>query len=314
MVSPLELLSPPPGTTPQAAPASMEERIAERIRDFDLPALMDVLATAGYTRSEIEFRSHRTLVSHGHLVHAIHFERQPRRRVVVTVNLGLLSVQSPLPSFLFKAMDQTDHDSLEDFLAYFDHHLLRARFAGLCPERDESLLGGREAAEDRLRLLRLSCPSSLHWLFARVFPEGEVRVRRTTEQQPMPAPGLRLGASTLGSGAAVGGFATVARGGLDVALLFSEPSSGTGTPWAVEAPRRFETHILPRLADTTLFLTVALVLRNHSSQAALGRHKYLAYEPMGDESERDHIVPFFSGDTAQAARSLRAAAEKGGRT
>ena len=64
-------------------------------------------------------------------------------------------------------MERLEHDALESFLGYFDHVLLRARVASLFPERDAALLPGWEGnARHRLGLLRPTCPSTLHWLFA----------------------------------------------------------------------------------------------------------------------------------------------------
>jgi hypothetical protein len=280
---------------------SIEVRIAERIHSFDLPALLDLLETCGYTRDEIEFRSHRSMLSHGHLVQAIAFERSPRRRVVITVNLGLLSTQSPLPSFFFKAMDQIAHDKLEDFLGYFDHHLLHARLAGYSPERDEALVGDKAVAEDRLQLLRPKSPSSLHWLCTRIFPEAEVKVRRTTQRKSFPSAGLRLGSATLGVGSAVGGFATIPQSSLEVSLFLDDPLAGDGTPWALEARRRLDSQLLPRLEDGTLFLTVTLTLRGHFSHASLKNNSHLAYDPLVGGPERDHTVVLFSGNVSQGS-------------
>ncbi len=290
--------APPPGGILERALSSLEALITERIRTFDLPALIDVLATCGYTEADIEYRSHRTLLSHGHPVHAIAFQHHPRRRVVITVNFGLLSPQSPLPSFFFKAMDQTAHDAMEDFLGYFDHHLLRARVASQFPGRDESLVGDRTVAEDRLRLLRPSCPSTLHWLCALVFPEAEVKVRRATQWQSIPASGLRLGATALGAGSSVGGFARIPQSGLEVSLSIDEPLTSSGNAWALEARRRLNRQILPWLAESALFLTVTLVLRAHTSHAALREDSHLAYDPIVGGPERAHAVVLFSGPTA----------------
>ncbi len=300
----------PPGGAMEGTTPSIEALITERIRSFELPALLELLATCGYTDANIEYRSHRTLVSHSHLVHAIEF--QPGRRVVITVNLGLLSAQSPLPSFLFQAMDQSAPDAMEDFLSYFDHHLLRARFAGLSPQQDPGLVGDAEVARDRLRLLRLSSPSGLHWLCAHVFPEAEVRVRRTSQRQPIPAPGLRLGSSALGAGSAVGGFALVPRSGMEVSLFFNEPFTGDGTPWSHEARERLDAQLLPQLAESSLTLTITLVLRGHSSHALLRQDSYLAYDPLVGAPEHDHVLVLFSGDTAQALRGGKSPPEKPG--
>ncbi|RKH40465.1 hypothetical protein [Corallococcus sicarius] len=279
---------------------TVEERISERIRSFDVPALLDLLAKEGYGDAEVEFKSHRSTVSQQHLVHAIEFTRQPRKRVVITVNLGLLSVQTPLPSFLFQAMDRLEHDAMADFLGYFDHLLLRTRFAGQFPDRDESLLPGWEhSTAHRLRLLRLACPSSLHWLFAKVFPEAEVVVRRETRRQRIESKGIRLGAAALGDGSAVGGFATVPTGGVEVRLFLNEPFSGAGIPWAVEARRRLNARIFPSLAETPLALAVILALRDQSSHARLQDGSHLGYEPLVGGPEQTQEVLLFSGDTAQ---------------
>jgi hypothetical protein len=277
----------------------IEERIAERLHAFDLPALIDLLAKEGYGQDDIELRSHRGTVHTPHLVHAIHFVRQPRR-VIVTLNLGLLSVQSPLPSFFLKAMEKLEHDALESFLGYFDHLLLRERAASLFPERDTSLLPGWEGnAHHRLGLLRPACPSTLHWLFTRAFPEAEVRVHRATRRQRIETRGVRLGGATLGDGTAMGGFATVPTGGMEAWLYVNEALTRTGTPWAVEARRRLRDRVLPHLADTQLFLTVLLVLRDQHGHARVEDTSHLGYEPIIGGPEHPRQALLYSGDTSR---------------
>jgi hypothetical protein len=292
----------PHDVTPSGDSSSLESLITERIRTFELSALLDALAACGYSDADIEYRSHRTLLSQGHPIHAIAFERHPRKRVVITVNLGLLSTQSPLPSFFLKAMDQSDHDVLEDFLGYFDHHLLRDRVASQAPERNVSLVGGKEVLEDRLRLLRPSCPSTLHWLCALIFPEAEVKVRRTLQWQSVASPGLRLGSTALGAGSSVGGFARIPQTGMEVTLCVDELLTSDGTPWALEARRRFSHQLQPWLAESALFLTLLLVLRGHSSHASLRDDSHLAYDPIAGGPERDHVVVLFSGSTSNTSQ------------
>jgi hypothetical protein len=295
--------SAPHGGIPGGDTSSLEALITERIRTFEFSALLDALATCGYSDASIEYRSHRTLLSQGHPIHAIAFEHYPRKRVVITVNLGLLSAQSPLPSFFLKAMDESDHDVLEDFLGYFDHHLLRARIASQTLDRDVSLVGNKEVIEDRLRLLRPSCPSTLHWLCVLIFPEAEVKVRRITQWQSVASPGLRLGSTALGAGSAVGGFALIPQTGMEVTLCVDELLTSDGTPWALEARRRFSNRLLPWLGESALFLTLLLVLRGHSSHASLRDDSHLAYDPIAGGPERDHVVVLFSGSTSETSRN-----------
>ncbi|WP_225411741.1 type VI secretion system baseplate subunit TssG [Stigmatella hybrida] len=287
---------------------SVEARIRERIRSFDIPALLEVLRASGYGGAEIEYRSHRTTLHQAHLVHDIQFHRQPRPRIIITVNVGLLSAQSPLPSFLMRTMDQLDHERLERFVGFFDHRLLQDCFAGLHPEREGALLPGwPETARDRLRLLRPTCPSTLHWLFSKSFPEAELSVRRETRKQRLPARAMRLGASALGEGDTMGGFASVATGGMEVRVHCNEPLSSSGVPWAVEARRRFESEVLPLLSDKMLMLTVILVLRDQEGFLRIERDSHLGYDPLkGVPAQAQHVL-LFSGDTAgsQAGNAMR---------
>ncbi|NVJ23149.1 MULTISPECIES: hypothetical protein [Myxococcus] len=287
----------PTSSTPALGAPSIEARIAERAHEFDIPALLELLSKEGYGPDDLELRSHRGTVHAPQLVHSVEFARDPRR-AIITVNLGLLSVQSPLPSFFLKAMESLDHDTMESFLGYFDHLLLRARFAGLFPERDGSLLPGWEgSAAHRLRLLRPACPSTLHWLFSHAYPEAEVRVRRATRRQRIDTRGIQLGGAALGDGTSMGGFATVPTGGLEAWLHMSESFSGTGTAWAIEARRRLRSRVLPHLIDTPVFLTVVLVIRDQHGHARVEDSSHLGYEPIIGGPEQSRQVVLFSGDT-----------------
>ncbi|AKF85826.1 Type VI secretion, VasB, ImpH, VC_A0111 [Myxococcus fulvus] len=281
--------------------APVEERIREHAGAFDMPALLELLTKEGYGPDDVELKSHRGTVHAPRLIQSVEFARNPRR-VIITVNLGLLSVQSPLPSFFLKAMESLEHDAMESFLGYFDHLLLKARFAGLFPERDGALLPGWEsAAAHRLRLLRPGCPSTLHWLFSQAYPEAEVRVRRATRRQRIDTRGIRLGGAALGDGTAMGGFATVPTGGLEAWLYVDESFCGTGAAWAVEARRRLRSRVLPHLVDTPVFLTVALVIRDQHGHARVEDTSHLGYEPIIGGPEEDRQVVLFSGDTAPRA-------------
>ncbi|WP_239470611.1 type VI secretion system baseplate subunit TssG [Archangium violaceum] len=267
-----------------------------------MPALLALLAQEGYGENDIEYRSHRTLVHQGHLVHDIQFLQVPHRRVILTVNLGLLGVQSPLPAFLLQTMEQTDPleaERMERFLGYFDHELLRARFAGLYPEQNSALLPGWEnATQHRLSLLNLTSPSTLHWLFIQAYPEAEVSVRRKVHVQPVATQGSQLSATTLGDSTALGGFASVPTGGLEVVLFFNESQCGMGIPWAIEAPRRLTQGVLPLLVQTSLPLTVQMALRDQSAPARLQQDSYLGYAPLVDAENRPQQFILFCGKTS----------------
>lgn len=261
-----------------------EQRIRERIACFDISALLALLTLEGYGENEIEYRSHRTLVRQGHLVHDIQFTQVPRRRVILTVNIGLLSVQSPLPAFLLHTMEDLDPlhaDRMERFLGYFDHELLRNRFAGLYPERSSALLPGWEnTAQSRLALLNPTSPSTIHWLFTRAYPEAEVSVRREVRAQPVATRGAQVSATAIGDSAAMGGFASVPTGGLEVAIFFNQRHCDRGIPWTTEAPHRLSHRVLPLLGHDSVPLTVWMVQRDLNGPARLQKDSPLGYAPL----------------------------------
>ena len=276
----------------------LEQRIRERIRGFDIPALLDVLAASGYGDAEIEYRSHRTTVHQSHLVHDIQFIHRPSKRIIITVNMGLLSAQSPLPSFMMRTLEQFDHERFERFIGFFDHLLLEECFSGLFPERNAALLPGwLEAGKDRLRLLRAPSPSTLHWLFLKIYPEAELSVRREVRRQRVAAREMRLGASALGEGDAMGGFASIPTGGMEVKIFCDEPLSSSGVSWAVEARRRFDANLAPLLSESVLMLTVILVLRDQEGVLRIERDSHLGYDPLQGAPVQTQQVLLFSGDT-----------------
>lgn len=297
---------------------ALEVRLQDEASSFDLRALVDVLLRDGYTEDRIELRSHRSTVHQGTLVHAVKLEKEPERRAVISLNVGLLAIQSPLPSFFLALVDQLDQEPFAEFIAWFDDRLLKARLAGLFPERDEGLLPGWDrAARDRLRLLRMTSPSTLHWLFRVVYPELEVTVRRGTTRRRVRSDGILLGTTVLGEGAAMGGYANVPTGGYEVTLFGSTDLSAAGVPWAIEAPRRLHRTILPLLGDVPFQLRVILTLRDQSgfahleakpgvSAATLLAASYLGYDPLldaGDEivaiaGEQEQHVVLFNAQTA----------------
>ena len=103
-----------------------EQNIAQRIHEFDVHALLNLLHHIGYSPEEILFRSHLTTISPSSLLQRIEFLSVPFRRVVVTINLGLMGPNSPLPSYFFKMIDKLwNEKAFLDFISFFDHHLDR---------------------------------------------------------------------------------------------------------------------------------------------------------------------------------------------
>ena len=170
-------------------------------------------------------------------------------QVTVTVNLGLLSCRSPLPSYFQHLLrDASYHEPLVELLQIIDRNLLRARLRGDRPER---IVGQwDEITSDLLRIHSLDSLVGLSWLFRHVFPELPVKVQRTSEQLRVPYASARLGFSELGS-ACLGAVTRIDVHDFQVTLRSEESLLRPGLPWPSEADRRLRTIVFPGSAASS---------------------------------------------------------------
>lgn len=292
----------------EALRQGVEQRVSQRARDFSLPALLDVLEMLDYRPDEIEFGS---VLSYSHpssLIQSVQFFTEPRRRVHIALNMGLLSAQSPLPSYILKYAEHMEGDALIDFLGFFDHHLLRRRAASLYPERDRTLFADwPETQAQLLQLVGLTAPSTLYWLFQRVYPELGIEVRRSTERKALSAEGVVLGNAKLGEACAFGGGTSVPVGGLEVTLYSEEENTPTGIAWPVEASQRLREQIFSALGLTDVYLTVHLIILEQTSWLSIEDDRYLGFEPLWEDMRGDLSLLAQSASTAGPSHSRAAA-------
>jgi hypothetical protein len=266
-------------------PVPLEAKVRARAHEFSLPALLDVLHLLGYRSEDIEFRSHLSQSRASSLVESVEFLNgaDGGRRVKIAMNLGLLSIQSPLPSYFLQIAERLEGEALVDFIGFFDHHLLKRRIMGLYPERDRTVFADwGQAQADLLQMTGLGAPSTLYWLFQRVFPELGVRVERSTAQKPLKADGAILGRAVLGEGCAFGGETSVPVGGIDIILYSEETRSPTGVPWPTEASRRLREQILTVLSKCDLYLTIILLMMEQENWLQMLDDRFLGHEPLWD--------------------------------
>ena len=304
---------PPPKLPPKEPPRAseppihkqMERRIRELIHKFDVPALVDALAAAGYREDQIEFVSNPVLTHRASLLEDIEFFRDPPRVLVLT-NYGLLGGQGPIPSYFFELLSEQRDSTMTEFLWFFDNALLRQRYAGLFPERDRDIIADfAEVKQLQLALLQLGAPIGMHWLFRLVYPELPVAVRRSIQKRRVRTDGVRMGDAELGSGCAFGGFTQVPVGGIDVRLLCEEWNTPTGQPWAHAAEQRLQRLIIPSLESSDVYLTVTLIFLDRQSFAKLAPQTYLGYDPIAAPPSDDGPPPvqqviLFRGETGRS--------------
>lgn len=269
----------------------LEREITERIKEFEITALVDLLAAIGYGPEQLEFCSHVSFGPQPTLLHAIEFparygdlDEDPRVRI--TVNLGLLSCRSPLPNYFLEYMRSVDHlGPFLELLRGLDTSLLLARLCSDRPERVTTTWPGTVA--DLLRCAGLASPIGLQWLCRQVFPELGVLVRRVEDQREVPAIGARLdGVSKLGE-CSFGKRTRVGVHELELVLICEDASYDEARSWVMVGKQRLRDHVFPLLDEVCVTLTTSFVLLDRGTRARLSDAppSYMGYDPMWDSDE-----------------------------
>jgi hypothetical protein len=278
---------------------ALEAEISRRAAEFDPSALVRLLAYLGYRPEEILFESAAREVSQPTLVHRVEFRSEPVKQAIVTLNLGLLGTQSPLPSYFKRLVEDPDVDeqSFTDFLRFFDHRLLDAWLRSIYPEHDPAIFKDFEKTKQSyLRLLGLNSVSTLHWLIELTYPELGVTVEKGTIMRSVQLEGARLGRCELGGGAVLGGWMRAPVPGYLVTLYADEEHTEFGRPWAEEVMRRLERLVFPAVSEGAIELKVVLVVRSERVWAQLRPGSYLGFDRMKGGLRKNREIQVFKGE------------------
>jgi hypothetical protein len=289
----------------------LEAAIASRIYDFDIISLLYLLKNMQYSFEEIRFRSHNGICSQAGLIHDITFRQEPMREVVITLNMGLLGAQSPLPSYLRKKMESQDMGgSLPvQFIGFFDHILLRDYLCNIYPEINSHFFPNWELTKSRyLQILNLQSIAVLHWLFQIVFPEIGVKVENSVLTSEIQTRSILLGKTLLGEDAVFGRTTRVPIIGRRVTLFSEEEMTDTQIPWPREIKNRLTGLLFPVLQAAGIDLEIFLVLKSQKRWVRLDAETYLGYDRIRSSEDSYRRVHIFRGHIGGL---FRAAEESG---
>ncbi|MBM7118732.1 type VI secretion system baseplate subunit TssG [Archangium primigenium] len=294
-----------------------EARIVARAREFDLGPLLRLLDAEGYPSESILFESNPESVSAASLVEAVTFHAVPHRRVVVTLNLGLLGANALVPSYFLEVAEQSHNpDAFFDFIRFFDHRLLEEFVRALHPERDSARFGDWERTKGfYFRMTGVGSVATLQWLFQLYFPELRAWVTPQAFRHTTSGHGLRTGLAPLDGSAALGNTYTTEAAGFRVELHADSESDARGEDWPWVVERRLAAHLWPLLSPLRLRLEVGLSVAAHAQWARLTQRTFLGYERLQGETRPGHRLVIFHGDTGDSLPArARASAEGRGMT
>ncbi|MEM7449098.1 MAG: hypothetical protein AAF355_12730 [Myxococcota bacterium] len=286
-------------STETVVPATTEEQryrlraeraIQEKAKAFEPHALITALRSIGYTDQTVFFLSNPKRNSAGSLFESIEFVSPGRapfkktdRFCIVTCNVGLLSTESPLPSYFVYAPDRIEIDEqlFQLLINFFNHCIFRTYFWATLYEEQPRF------STDMLLFMRVSAPCTLHWIFKHTFPELDIVLNTTSVKRTVEVGEMILGQWTLGGTRAFGGNTRLGVQGTSVTLVAEEAWAPSGALWPDEARKRLEQSILPALLREGNHITVHLRIPSESAGFRLGGR--VGYASIGPQ-ERSEIL------------------------
>ena len=269
-------------------------KIKTRIRSFDLFALVKLLQSLGYRSKEIYFESHISHTSARSLCEKITFsDKIPRVRIAL--NMGLLSENTPLPSFFIKYLEseEIDGEKFIRFLSFFNHHLIQEFLKMTVPEKNETLFPNwMETHHHYLSLLGFESISTLWLIFKGCFSELVVSIKKNARMMRLHSSSLILGRDGHGGSSYIGERLEQTLSSFKITFTTEEEVSELGTPWPIEINRRLLDWIFPIVEKTDLHLSIILVIKHKYGHLHLSKSHYLGFDRIGKSCRPFQLLLF----------------------
>ena len=274
---------------------SLQNTIRANIKRFDVCALLKVLDEMGCHMNDLFFESNTELSSQTSFCESIDFfdDRWPKAKIVV--NFGLLSINSPLPSYFRKKMDDGVIDAFlfTRFVHFFDHHIIK-KFLETRLTESIGEWNWKFHQKQYLKLLTLNTTSTLWYLFQICFPELSVQVIKSPKIIDIGGTSTTLGKAFLGKDAFLGKKEEQLIPSFKIMLTSEETHTDTEIRWPVEVKLRLQNLIHTVLERTDIHFRIVLIIKETREIALLSSSTQLGYCRSGKSKDPLKIF-LFSG-------------------
>ena len=274
---------------------AVQEKIRKKIRHFDVPSLLKLLYSLGYEAKDLYFESHPSLSSAVSLFEDIFFSEGEYPKATILINLGLLTGNSPLPSYFQRKMDSGTIDLLlfTRFLSFFDHHLIFMTLGMDLPADNGWFFSDwNQTLKQYLSLLALNSTSTLWSLMQLCFPELKVEVYKSPRVLRMLSSSAILGATALGKDSFLGKKQKLTAPSFKIILTAEEMDYEMAVPWPVEIKTRLKELVFPLIHRINVYTRVILVVKNCKDRARLSATSYLGYRSLGKSHKPLQLLLF----------------------
>lgn len=275
---------------------ALQHKITQNVKRFDLCSLVRLLHEMGYQSQDIYYESHVDSSSRSSLCEKIVFsEKIPK--VLIKLNLGLLSGNSPLPDFFRKKMDSDAIDPIlfTKYIQFFDHHLIKNLLQMSMPDLNNVFFPSWKTTENHyLKLLDLNSTSTLWHLLRITFPELMIKVLKAPMKFRQNSSSIMLGSTRLGVESFLGKKIIQTNPSFQCLLISEEMNTDQQIPWPLEIKARLKNKIMAVLQRTHIHIRIVFILKNHTERVILNKTTKLGYCLMGNNSKPLKIL-LFSG-------------------
>ena len=248
----------------------------------------------GFRQKDLYFISHYDHASPTSLCESIVFLSQSPR-VRITLNLGLLSNHTPLPSFMIKWMEEEDIQPTRflHFLNYFNNQLIHEFLRNLSPEKNSYFfLNWRETQYHYFSLLGFESISTLWFMIKNCFPELVISIEKTKRTMRLSSKTLILGKDGLGSSCYIGERLEQSFSSFKIIFRTEREVSEQGAPWPIVINLRLYEWVFPILQRTDLHLTIILKINKKTDQFILSKKHFLGFDRIGLSKAPFQLVLF----------------------
>ena len=276
----------------------IESKIQANKDKFDFISLLRLLNHIGYSNSRIRFRSYNSLVSQKGLIRKIEFKKKTEKRVVITLNFGLLGPQTPIPSYFQKMIDSgiMDVNAFFQFINFFDHPLIEDFLQYAIPERNIKLFPDWEKMKlNYINMLDLKSVTTVYWFLSLYFPELELRVDKMANKREITTTPFILGNAILGDTSTFGDKTIIYAEGIKVTFFSEEEVNNQNVSWPMEIKKRLKHRVFPIFSLVGMDIKVMLVIKFQNTWAKLQPNSYLGYDKIQGGRNQLRVIKVYNG-------------------
>ena len=267
-------------------------KLKEKIKHFDLISLIRLLEFKNIPLHSLLFQSNDSIVSQDKLLQNIYIT--DKGMITIELNIGLLSVQSPLPSNMIRHRNALEIDSkaFNGFIRYFDHIIIKQLIVNLYPDLNEHyFIDYNRYQYDFIRSLHLRTVKIMDVIVRYCFPEFKIRVTKQLNCTTYIPVIHKMGTTELKDVNDCHKSPSIPSG---LKIIIEIPDFHSKESWPQIIKARLKKYFFPLLSCLSIYLEIYIDKIEHIAPLTLSKESSIGYEYLG-AFKKSNQSKIFSG-------------------